>query len=119
MTPSYVLEYENITPIFEVSDSESPKRSNKSYSPKESIITNKIMTQEDFLNTDWKHHDIVKLTNGKEYVVQKHKKRYILLLIAHTLLLTTISLWTEPMSHTMQPMRKHLKPTYSPQVTVF
>ena len=28
MTPSYVLEYENITPIFEVSDSESPKRSN-------------------------------------------------------------------------------------------
>ena len=38
------------------------------------------MTQEDFLNTDWKHHDIVKLTNGKEYVVQKHKKRYILLL---------------------------------------
>ena len=50
MTPSYVLEYETITPIFEVSDSESPKRSNKSYSPKESIITNKIMTQEDFLS---------------------------------------------------------------------
>lgn len=38
------------------------------------------MLQKDFLNTDWKHHDIVKLTNGKEYVVQKQKKRYILLL---------------------------------------
>lgn len=38
------------------------------------------MLQEDFLKTDWKHHDIVKLTNGKEYVVQKQKKRYILLL---------------------------------------
>lgn len=38
------------------------------------------MTQEDFLNTDWRHHDIVKLTNRKEYVVQKKKKRYILLL---------------------------------------
>lgn len=38
------------------------------------------MVQEEFLNTDWKHYDIVKLTNGKEYVVQKHKKRYILLL---------------------------------------
>lgn len=38
------------------------------------------MVQEEFLNTDWKHHDIVKLTNGKEYVVQKQKKRYLLLL---------------------------------------
>ena len=38
------------------------------------------MLQEDFLKIDWKHHDIVKLTNGKEYVVQKHKKRYILLI---------------------------------------
>lgn len=38
------------------------------------------MTQENFLKTDWKHHDIVKLTNGKEYVVQKQKKRYVLLL---------------------------------------
>ncbi len=38
------------------------------------------MLQEDFLKTDWKHHDIVKLTNGKEYVVQKHKKICILLL---------------------------------------
>lgn len=38
------------------------------------------MVQEEFLNIDWKHHNIVKLTNGKEYVVQKHKKRYILLL---------------------------------------
>lgn len=38
------------------------------------------MLQVDFLNTNWKHHDIVKLTNGKEYVVQKQKKRYILLL---------------------------------------
>jgi len=38
------------------------------------------MLQEDFLKTNWKHHDIVKLTNGKEYVVQKQKKRYILLL---------------------------------------
>ena len=31
-------------------------------------------------NIDWKHHNIVKLTNGKEYVVQKHKKKYILLI---------------------------------------
>lgn len=38
------------------------------------------MLQEDFLNIGWKHHDIVKLTNGKEYVVQTQKKRYILLL---------------------------------------
>ena len=38
------------------------------------------MLQEDFLTTNWKHHDIVKLSNGKEYVVQKHKKRYLLLL---------------------------------------
>lgn len=38
------------------------------------------MLQGDFLNTNWKHHDIVKLTNGKEYVVQKRKKRHILLL---------------------------------------
>lgn len=38
------------------------------------------MRQEDFLNIGWKHHDIVKLTNGKEYVVQNQKKRYILLL---------------------------------------
>lgn len=38
------------------------------------------MIQDDFLNTNWKHHDIVKLTNGKEYVVQKHKKRYLLLI---------------------------------------
>ena len=38
------------------------------------------MLQGDFLNKYWKHHDIVKLTNGKEYVVQKKKKRCILLL---------------------------------------
>ena len=38
------------------------------------------MVQEEFLNIDWKHHNIVKLTNGKEYVVQKHKKKYILLI---------------------------------------
>lgn len=38
------------------------------------------MLEEDFLNIGWKHHDIVKLTNGKEYVVQTQKKRYILLL---------------------------------------
>ena len=38
------------------------------------------MLQKDFLNADWKHHDIVKLTNGKEYVVQKQKTRHILLL---------------------------------------
>ena len=38
------------------------------------------MVQKEFLNIDWKHHNIVKLTNGKEYVVQKHKKKYILLI---------------------------------------
>ena len=38
------------------------------------------MVQEEYLNIDWKHHNIVKLTNGKEYVVQKHKKKYILLI---------------------------------------
>lgn len=38
------------------------------------------MLQAEFLNTNWKHHDIVKLTNDKEYVVQKQKKRHILLL---------------------------------------
>ena len=43
MTPSYVLEYETITPIFEVSDSESPKRSNKSYNLQKIQKFNKIM----------------------------------------------------------------------------
>ena len=38
------------------------------------------MVQEEYLNIDWKHHNIVKLTNGKENVVQKHKKKYILLI---------------------------------------
>ena len=38
------------------------------------------MVQEEFLNIDWKHHNIVRLTNGKEHVVQKHKKKYILLI---------------------------------------
>lgn len=38
------------------------------------------MTELEFNNTNWQHHDIVRLTNGKQYVVQKKKrKKYILL----------------------------------------
>lgn len=37
------------------------------------------MTEQEFHATDWQHHDIAQLTNGKLYVVQAKRKKRILL----------------------------------------
>lgn len=38
------------------------------------------MTAEKYNSTDWQHGNRVRLTNGKEYLVMKKKKRFLLLL---------------------------------------
>lgn len=37
------------------------------------------MTQEEYNNTDWQRGNVVRLTNGKEYLVKKPKKKFLLL----------------------------------------
>ena len=38
------------------------------------------MTAEEYNSTDWQHGNSVRLTNGKEYLVMRQKKRFLLLL---------------------------------------
>lgn len=37
------------------------------------------MTQEEYNSTDWNRGNRVRLTNGKEYLVRRQKKRYLIL----------------------------------------